>query len=133
MPISNGSYLQNPTITVSGGTPRTLSEISDGNGKKEVFEDNGAAFLDRKVFKFSVTNPKVSSTSPNGYTQVRNDIVLVSPYTPSGGARTTNTIRVNISVDPSLPAADKRILIKDMCSLLLDADVDSFLVNGSLA
>lgn len=134
MPISNGTYPSGATVTVTGGTSVTLAEISDVGNSKEVFIDNGGAtFLNRTVVKFKVTNPKTSATAPNGYTQFRNDVTIIQPYTPSGGVRTTNTIRLSYSVDPSLPAADKRALLKEFCVILLDSDIDGFFTSGSLA
>lgn len=133
MPLTNGAYLQNPTIAVTGGTSRNLLELSDQGGKKELAEDNGAGILDRKLWKCSVTMPKQSATAANGYTQMRNEVVLIQPFTPSGGTRTTNTIRLSVSVDAALSATEKRVMINDLISFINDADVNGFFVNGSLA
>lgn len=133
MAITNASILTTPTVTLSGGTASTLTEISDAAGVKKVFIDNGSAFLDRTEVQFKVVTPKPSTTAPNGYTQLRNEMQIVAPFTPAGQNRTTNVIRFSISVDPSFSATDKRNLIKTFVGILMDADIDSFITNGALA
>ncbi len=118
------------TPTYEVGTLLTSSETS----LKAFFGPE--AFIDRKTVEFSVKEPKVSSTAPNGYTQARRKVLIKEPLALDNGNYTTNTVSIEFSVDVETTDLEITDMVNHCIGLLKEMrtgnDLAPFIEDGSL-
>lgn len=133
MAIANSSVLVDGTVAFSAGTATTVKELGRDLGQLNTYLDDGAAFSARTEVQFSTKDPKISATAPGGYTQARTTARLLKPKTLANGARTVNSVRLELSVDPETTAAEIESLLVLAAQILKDSDYADFWKKQSVA
>lgn len=135
MALNGGSVNIGATFTPSGGTSRTLVSLGPAiNGQLKLFLDDSPATLNvRKNIFCSVSEPKVSTTSPDGYTQMRSTVEVHVPFATASGAITTNKVTVTVSQSVESDAAMKTLLRELITHIGSDSDFAGLFTTGSLA
>lgn len=133
MSIQDMSIQQNATgVTILGGTAIALS--SDGVEVKNgihMADMSQADFTIRTNVTFRTRNPV---RQPNGsYSKAKRFITVVVPKDVDGaGDISYNLVRIEVETHPKSTVAELTNLHLLGAQMLSDADVTSFLVNGSL-
>ena len=133
MSLSGATILIDGTVATTGGTSQALATLGDSENKHRLFIDDGSEYSARYTLEFATKEPKVSETAPNGYTQMRNTCLVKAPITPSGGAATVNTIKIEVAVDPATTDAQKLSLRVIAAQLFHDSDFLEWWDNQSQA
>lgn len=112
MSINGSSVNVDGTISVSGGTSTDLA-LTGGPALNELltYLDDSSEFILRKSLLFSVVQPRVLASAPNGYTQRRSKLVVQSPLALDNGNYTTNQIAVAAQFDVETTSAEAATLI----------------------
>lgn len=127
MALRNASVVTTPTsIVVSGGTALAFSDL--GSSEKGLVKLYVAAdgYSVRRTIDAKVSVPKVSASSPGGWSQARSSGVYKKPKVLSNGKTTINTISVAIAFDPETTDAEKQELLDIGAQMIIDADFQSF-------
>jgi len=134
MPISSLSLLESATITPSGGTalPFILAG-SPVNDAVKAYASGDTDLRTRRSIHFSVKEPKVSATAPNGYTQARAQVYIKIPFSLDNGLVTTHSVRIEFAYDAEATQAEVLEMRKIACQAIIDSDLDEFYNNLSLA
>lgn len=131
MSLNSASILVDGTIGVTGGTATPFTRLSgDQNVANTAF--NGTSLLDRWRAMFTRKEPKVSASSPDGYTQARRKVLVKIPKTLASGALTYNTILVEYARSVETTAAEVVTQRGVASQLIQDPDFDGFWDDGSL-
>lgn len=130
MPFNNASLLDNPTVAFSAGSAITL--VSQGSSEREnrLYVDEDSSSVLRRYVTVKATPARVSTSAPGGYTQERSFVACTVPKVLTNGNRTTNTGRIEISVDPETTDAERTALRKLMMQML-DAQFDALYNKGN--
>lgn len=107
MPIANASFPLGATFAASGGTSTSIKTKTNVD-KHVVYVDDGSSLKDQKTVEFSTRESKPSVGSPDGFTQARNHAFIKVPRTLSNGARTFDTLRIELS--RSVEATDTDVI-----------------------
>lgn len=94
------------TSSATGGTSTSMLSKGATLNKREVIFDDSSEFIDQIHATFTVSDPVVRNGSPNGYTQARSGLSIEFPLGLDNGNRTTNTLRINLAVDPETTDAE---------------------------
>jgi hypothetical protein len=124
-PIVGATAYAAPT----GGSADVLSAVGDDSKAVARF-DGDTEYLTAKSVEFSRTEPKVSASAPNGYTQARRSVFCKFPLELDNDARTVNTIKIELSVDIEATAAEITEYCRIASQLLGDGDYTSFWTLG---
>lgn len=133
MAISGGAILLDGTVSATGGTSTTLLSKGENGETNKVLLNDGVAFISQKTIDFTVKEPRVSASSPSGYTQAREIVVLKFPKILADGSRTVNTLRLELSTDINTTDAERLTMRSAGAQLLVDSDITSFWNSQSLA
>lgn len=133
MTINSSSIPVGATFAPTGGTATTLKTKSANDSRHVAYLDDGATLSGQTTFEFSQKQPKVSVGAPNGYTQARNSTLIKQPFTLDNGNLTVNTIKIEVSCDVELTAAEKLTLRELAAHTLTDSDYTEFWDEQSMA
>jgi len=133
MSITSASVLVDGTVATTGGTATTM--LSKGNtlDQHKVILDDGSEFIAATTIDFAVKEPKVSTSAPNGYTQRRRTVKILSPLALDNGNTTVNSMKIELSCDHEMTAAEITSLKVLAAQLIHDSDFDEFWEDGSTA
>lgn len=133
MTILNASILVDGTVATTGGTATTF--VSKGNtlNAHSAIVDDSSEFIAQSTCNFSIKDPKVSVSSPNGYTQARNTVKFNVPLALDNGNYTVNTLTIQLSVDPETTDAEIESMLVFGAQLLHDSDYSDFWKKQSLS
>lgn len=133
MSIQSSSILYDGTVSATGGTATTLKSKGGTNNELTVFLDDGSDFFDQKTVQFTVREPKVSASAPNGYTQARNKVRVMVPLALDNGNVTINTMEIHLNCDPETTDAEISTMLSLGGQLCTDSDFLEFWQKRSLA
>ncbi len=125
MSINAASVLKDGTIAVTGGVATPMTSLGSTLNENSVVFD-GSSLLDRSSGLFTIKAPSKTSTSPNGYTQARNQMVLRFPKTLASGDVVYNTARVQLSFDVETTSAEKETIRGLVSQMISDDDFDGY-------
>lgn len=118
-------------VAPTGGSADTLSAFGSNGGVTAIF-DGDTELLTQKKATFTAKDPQVQVSAPNGYTQAKRQAYIRVPLTLDNGNITTNSIRVEVSVDPETTAAEIAELRLLASQILGDSDFTPFWSLGVL-
>jgi hypothetical protein len=124
MSISAASVNVDGTVATTGGTATTF--ISKDLTKGEYILDDSSEFLNQTEVVFTTKIPKVNASSPNGYTQARNQALLKKPLLLDNGDYTMNTGGVFLNVDHETTDAEIQSMLVLIAQLAHDPDFADF-------
>lgn len=132
MPLNGMTFLEGGTISVTGGTSKTLT--SDGQQVA-----NGIHLIDGSVSDFK-TRPnctvkyKAPTLKADGtYTKAKLSFVGVRPFLSADGMTHFNLVRTEVEIHPEASTAELGKLRVQGAQQLTDVDTDNFWLVGSLA
>jgi hypothetical protein len=96
----------------------------------KAFFDGDTELLTAKSIDFSVKEPTVSASAPNGYTQARRVALLRFPLELDNGNRTVCTAKVELAVDVEATSAEIAEYVLITSQVLADADFAAFWALG---
>lgn len=134
MSLKTASVLKDGTVATTGGTATTFIDKGtspQGNTWIGIFDD-GSEFLNQSQCSFTVSDPKVQSGAPNGYTQARSSIALKVPLVLDNGEVTHNTLRISLACDHETTAAEITSMLVYGAQLLTDSDFTDFWTKQAL-
>lgn len=126
MTIANASFDIGGSISVTGGTATGVVSLGNTQDKHPVILDDASTYQNHTGIEFAVKRPRVSDTAPNGYTQMRNTVVIRIPLLLDNGKYTTNTVRIEMSTDPETTSSERGTLQQLAAFICSDADLDQF-------
>jgi hypothetical protein len=130
MSINAATPLIGATYVVpTGGSADSLSATGDQTTMKAFF-DGDTELLTAKSIDFSVKEPAVSISAPNGYTQARRVALLRFPLELDNGNRTVCTLKCELAVDVEATAAEIAEYLCIGSQVLADTDFTSFWTLG---
>jgi len=133
MSIVTSSILYDGTVSASGGTATGVIPKGDTNNARTVILDDSSEFIDQTRIEFSIQEPKVQTSAPNGYTQGRSFVKVKSPLALDNGNMTMNVGEIRISADHEWTAAERLTQRSLLAQLLIDPDFADFWDKQSLA
>lgn len=133
MAINGGSVLLDGTVSATGGTATSLLSKGENGETHKVLLNDGAAFVSQKTVDFTVKEPRVSASSPSGYTQARSIVLLKVPKILADGSRTVNTLRIEFAGDINTTDAERLTMRSLGAQFLVDSDLTSFWNAQSLS
>lgn len=133
MSIASSSILVDGTVATTGGTATGVLTKGGTLNETKVILDDSSEFIAQTSVSFVVKDPKVSASSPNGYTQARSSVKVSVPLALDNGNQTVNTINIILSVDPETTDAEIASLLVLSAQLLADSDFSDFWKKQSLA
>lgn len=110
------------SIDVTGGTDLTFTLVGSTPNGDPSFVVLTDELISTREYVISAKRPKVQASSPSGYTQARTKGKFLIPKTLASGARTVNTISVELAVDIETTDAEKTEMLYMMAQALFDAD-----------
>jgi hypothetical protein len=125
MPIATAAILEDGVVATTGGTSKSLTVLGTNLEETDVYW-GGTTFADRLSATFSTKQPKLSSTSPGGYTQGRAKVIFRTPKTLANGAVTVNTMTIEFAFDPQTTDAEKARILSYASQLISDSDFPNF-------
>lgn len=133
MTIQALSVAVGATLAPTGGTATGVISKGQSLDSHVTVLNDSSAFIDQTLIAFSIKDPKVSSSAPNGYTQARSSVKISVPLDLDNGNRTVNTLSISLSVDPETTAAEIQALLVLGAQLLFDSDCSDFWKKQSLS
>jgi len=134
MAIIGSTVTDGGTMSTSGGSSTTLSQIGGSTATSIVAAIGSDDYLSLRTADFKVVLPKVSANAPNGYTQARNEVFVRSPLLLDNGKTTINTIRIVISRDVESTDAEVDAMRLLACQILNNSTLgNSYWRDQSLA
>jgi hypothetical protein len=134
MSLKTASVLKDGTVATTGGTATTFIDKGTSpqcNSWVGILDD-GSEFLAQSSATFTVKDPKVQSSAPNGYTQARSSVVLKVPLALDNGEYTLNTIKIELAVDHETTAAEIATMKVYAAQFLQDSDFTEFWTKQAL-
>lgn len=133
MALTSASINVDGTVATTGGTATALTKLGGSLDSHDAILADNAAYAARTQISFVAKPPKVSATAPAGYTQARTSVKLMKPKTLANAARTINSVKLELSVDPETTAAEIQTLLVLSAQLLVDSDFADFWKQQALA
>lgn len=133
MSIVSGSVLYDGTVATTGGTATSFISKGGTLAQLDVILDDSSEFKDQTKVEFKVSEPRVQTSAPNGYTQQRNVVKVLSPLDLDNSNRTINTLEIKMSVDHETTDAEIESLLVLGAQLLHDSDFSDFWKKQSLS
>ena len=133
MSIASSSILYDVTVAASGGTATSMIVRGNTLNSTEVILDDSAEFALQTKIEFSVKEPRVQASAPNGYTQARMNCRVLKPLLLDNGSYTVNTGGVQLSVDPETTVAEIQTMLSLMAQAATDSDFLDFWSKQSVA
>lgn len=133
MGIQSSSINIDGTVATTAGTATGL--IAKGGTLNEFLAilDDSSEFIAQTKIKFTVSDPRVQTSAPNGYTQARSGVKVVVPLALDNSSHTTNTLTMQLSVDPETTDAEIESMLVMGAQLLADSDFSDFWKKQSLS
>jgi hypothetical protein len=125
--LKTGSTVVAPT----GGTTVAVQTQEDSGQKVVRRMDLGLSYAEDGELVFSRTNPSISKTAPNGYTQLKRRVTFKIPTVPTEGTLTTNTAEIFLSTDPSTSDVEVLLHRDYLVQVLTSPDFEAFLLSGA--
>jgi len=132
MSIQSASVNVDGTVATTGGTATSFISKGSDHGSHTVILDDSSEFAAQTKVAFTTKDPKVSSTAPNGYTQLRNSVRIQEPLLLDNGEYTMNGFTITMNVDPETTDAEKASLRVLAAQIIHDSDYDNFWNDGSM-
>lgn len=126
MSISSASVLKDGTVATTGGSAVSLVSKGQDLGQFAVLFDDGSEFIAQTTALFTISEPKVRPTAPNGYTQARSAVVMHVPLALDNGNVTKNSLKIELAVDHEATASEIETMLVYGAQLLHDADFSAF-------
>lgn len=127
MSFQNGTIAQGGTLSVTGGTAKTLKSLGSSVGSNSLYIDEDTDATTRRTVSVTAKAGSASANAPGGFTQDRVSISYKQPKILANLARTVNTVRIEVSVDPETTDAERAALREEAAQFLFDVDfVDLF-------
>lgn len=120
-------------IAPTGGSDLVYTALKTGLDTVTAAVVADTDFRTRRTAEFTARAPKPQSSAPNGYTQVRNNVVLKFPRLLANGAISVDTVRIEVSSDVETSAANRLDMRYLAAQILGDTDYDSFWDSQSIA
>ncbi len=133
MSILNASVNVDGTVATTGGTATTMVSKGTDLEKHDVILNDGSEFAAQTKISFSIKDPKVSSSAPNGYTQHRMNVKVLRPLLLDNGNYTVNSVTISFGVDHETTDAEIGSLRVLAAQLIHDSDFDDFWTVGSVS
>jgi hypothetical protein len=131
--IQAASLLVGTTISATGGTATSLISKGDTLEQHNTALDDGSSLAEQTEINFTIKQPKVNASSPAGYTQARNVVVISSPKTLANLAVTKNSCRIEFSFDRETTDAEKATMRELAAQAIIDTDFVSFWNSQSVS
>lgn len=133
MSLANAVVKTGGTLAVTGGSDLTFvgSGVSRNELRAAVSADTD--FRLRRNIRFTIKEPTVNLSQPNGYTQAKSSALFTKPKLLANGKYTKNTIQVSLFCDPETTDAEKTELLDVAAQMCFDSDFALFFKNQSLA
>lgn len=133
MGIQSSSVNIDGTVATTAGTATGM--ITKGSTLNELVTvlDDSSEFIAQTKLKFSVVDPKVQTSAPNGYTQGRSVVKVIVPLALDNGNFTTNTLEIRLGADPEATDAEITSMLVLGAQLLHDSDFIDFWTKQSLS
>jgi hypothetical protein len=133
MGIRTSSIALGATFSPTGGTATAFSTLSSNDQSiKGFLAESGVTPLTRKEVTFEGKPSRANASSPGGYTQGRASAKLAVPKVLANLARTVNTMKVELSVDPETTDAEVTAMKSAMINLINDTDFSQLWLNQSI-
>lgn len=134
MSLKTASVLKDGTVATTGGTATGFIDKGTSNQGSTWtgILDDGSEFLNQSSVAFTVRDPRVQASAPNGYTQSRNSVVLKVPLALDNGGYTVNTLRMELSCDHEATDAEIQSMLVYGAQFLCDSDMSDFWKKGAL-
>lgn len=133
MPLNGASVLSGATMSPTGGTAISFTSAGIRNNSVTLNCDADTDFRTRRQITCSISEPKVATSAPNGYTQARSVALIKLPKTLANGKVTVNTLRIEFARDVETSAADITEAKVIGAQVLNDPDFDALFEDLSLA
>lgn len=133
MGIQSSSVNIDGTVATSAGTATGM--IVKGGNLNELVTvlDDSSEFIAQTKIRFSIVDPKVQTSAPNGYTQARSIVKVVVPLALDNLSYTTNTLEIRLGVDPEASDSEIESMLVLGAQLLADSDFSDFWKKQSLS
>lgn len=105
-------------IAATGGDDQALVSLGIVNNTNPLMFDGDADQRTRRTATFSVKPAKVSTSAPNGYTQIRNTVVIRFPRILANGNLTVDTFRGELSRDVETTAAQTEEMLESSSQMI---------------
>nr|APG77057.1 hypothetical protein [Beihai levi-like virus 13] len=126
MAIQTAAVIDGPTPSFSGGTSHNLSVKGQSQNLLSCVVNDGSEFINQSKIDFSVRDPRVLVTAPNGYTQARSMVSIRIPLLLDNGKVTINTLRLELSVDHEMTDSEIAKLLAYGSQILVVSDYNNF-------
>lgn len=132
MALSGLSVATGATVSTSGGTAVAVTEKTRGL-TSVVLAATDDTLAAQRTFTFSVSEPKVTSSNPTGYTQARRTLVIKFPVDLGGDlGYNVDKVTIEVSTGISTPAATMIDYRRMAAQALIDSDLLGFWNNQLL-
>lgn len=132
MSVKTSAILVDGTVATTGGTSTSFIDKGGSLEVQKLILDDSSEFAAQTSLTFSIKEPKISSSAPNGFTQARNTVKVMKPLALDNGSATVNTVTLQLSVDPETTDAEVENLLVTAAQLLHDSDYSAFWKKQSL-
>jgi len=126
MSLSTASILKDGTLSAAAGTATSFISKGDSELRHKLVLDDGLAFALATVFNFSIQEPRVNASAPNGQTQMRNNVSILTPILLANGNYTTNSLKLEWAFDVETTTAQKDTLFGLGGQILFDTDYAAY-------
>jgi len=132
MSLSTFAPIVGGTTSTTGGTATALIRKNSSGKKAEFILDDASPFVTQTEIDFSIVEPVVKASAPNGYTQKRNSVFLKVPVILANGNRTVKTYQLLSAVDVETTDAEYAADVNLLVQCAIDAAVADFRNKQSL-
>jgi len=133
MAIETSSILYDGTVATTGGTATGVITKGGTLNQLNVILDNSAEFINQTKIEFTVREPVVNPSAPNGYTQARSAVRMLAPLSLDNTNRTINSLKIELSVDHETTDAEIQSYLVAGAQFLVDSDFSDFWKKQSLS
>jgi hypothetical protein len=133
MAIETSSILYDGTVATTGGTATGVITKGGTLNQLNVILDDSSEFIDQTKVEFTVREPVVNTSAPNGYTQARSAVRMLVPLSLDNTNRTINSLKIELSVDHETTDAEIQSILVAGAQFLVDSDFSDFWKKQSLS
>lgn len=133
MAIETSSILYDGTVATTGGTATGVITKGGTLNQLNVILDDSSEFIDQTKVEFTVREPVVNPSAPNGYTQARSAVRMLIPLSLDNTNRTVNSLKIELSVDHETTDAEIQSMLVAGAQFLHDSDFSDFWKKQSLS
>lgn len=121
------------TLSVAGGTAVAYTPKNISGNRMDVHVTADTDYRLRRSASFVANSPKVSPTSPNGYTQAKNVATARKPKLLANGKYTTNSVQISLFFDPETTAEEKQELMDFAGQCAINSELLAFFKESAVA